>query len=535
MRVASNTIHNTAQGDGVQDSLNSDSNLSGDRNVIKGPETDHFRTDHLLNNIGHRAISGGFITFGAQGAKLILNFAAAAILARLLGPRDFGLVGMVLGVTAVVGVFKELGLSTATVQRDTITQQQVSNLFWINVAFSGLLGLICAGLAPLTAWFYHDHRVMGIMLALSITFLLTGSTVQHQALLSRQMRFQALAVIDVISITIGYFSACILAWVGAGYWALVIQQVAIAGCALPMTWVISRWRPHLPSRNSGVRPLISFGAHLSVADFVARFSESSDSILLGRFYGAEPLGLYSRAQVLLGRPIQQVLTPINSVLIPVLSRLQSDPERYRRNYMQAYGGLALIVFSFSGLCVALASPIVLVVLGPKWAGVIPLVIGFALVAVSGPLSLICAWIYESQGRGSDQLRNHTIAGVITIASYIIGLHWGPVGIIMSLAIISLCIRQPIIYHIAGRSGPIRTRDLWAGFLSHVPCWGAVFLPAWLSYKAMRHTSPLIQLIVCVPVGLVVGVFLMLLIPSPRRSAFFIASRIFGALKAKAIA
>ncbi|HET7102974.1 MAG TPA: lipopolysaccharide biosynthesis protein [Terracidiphilus sp.] len=498
----------------------------------KAPQTDPFRTDHLLENIGHRAVSGGFVTFGAQATKMVLNIGAAAVLARLLSPRDFGLVGMVLAVTAVVGVFKELGLSTATVQRDTITQEQVSNLFWINVVFSCTLAAICMGLAPLAASFYRDSRVTAIMLALSATFVLTGSTVQHQALLARQMRFQAMALIDVTSIAVGYISACVLAWLGAGYWALVAQQLMTAGCALPMTWLISRWRPRLPSRQSGVRPLVTFGAHLSLADFIARFAESSDGILLGRYFGAAPLGLYSRAQVLLARPIQQVLTPINSVLIPVLSRLQSDPERYRRSYMRAYGGLALVVFSLSAVCVAMARPIVLVILGPKWTGVIPLVIGVAMAAISGPLSLICAWIYESQGRGAEQLRNHSISGLITILAYLIGLHWGPLGLLISLAIIGLTIRQPIIYFLAGRRGHVRTRDLWGGFFSHLPCWAAVFLPTWLAYRLMEGLSPLLQLLVCIPVGLGIGFVLVLLFPSPRRSALFVFSRLGGIMRAR---
>src|SRR5262249_37412123 len=163
---------------------------------------------------------------------------------------------------------------------------------------------------------------------------------------------------------------------------------------------------------------------------------------------AEPLGLYTRANVLLARPIQQVITPVNNVLIPVLSRLQADPERYRRSYMRAYGALALVVFSFAGMCLALARPLVLVILGPKWTGVIPLFAVFTLVAVSAPLSSICSWIYESQGRGPDQLRNHTLAGAVTIVSYLLGLRWGPLGVVTSLAITSLLIRLPIVYYIA---------------------------------------------------------------------------------------
>lgn len=492
-------------------------------------EAEHFRTDHLLQDIGHRAVSGGFVTIGAQAAKFFLNFVAAAVLARLLNPKDFGLVGMVLGVTCLVGVFKELGLSTATVQRDTITQQQVSNLFWINVVFSGILAVISIALAPLIASFYRDPRVAGIMLALSVTFLLTGSTVQHQALLTRQMRFQALALIDITSIAIGFAVACSTAWGGFGYWALVAQQLSYAASGLVLTWCTSGWRPITPKRNSGVSSMLSFGAHLSMADFVAQFSVNSDSILLGRFFGAEPLGLYTRANVLLARPLQQVFTPIGSVLIPVLSRLQSDPERYRRTYMRAYDTLALIVFSFAAMCLALAKPLVLVILGPKWTEVIPLFSAFTLVAVSGPLSIVCTWIYESQGRGRDQLRNHIAAGAVTIVSYLLGLRWGPLGMILALAIVSLVVRLPLMYYFAGRRGPVSTRDLWIGFLSHLPCWGAVFLTTTLAHKTVEHAVPIVQLLVCGPIGLGVGAVLIFMFRRPRQSAFFALSTIKSAL------
>jgi len=495
-------------------------------------EEERFRTDHLHENIGHRAISGGFVTISAQAAKFILNFAAAAVLARLLNARDFGLFGMVLGVTAIVGVFKELGLSTATVQRDVITQEQVSNLFWINVGFCGLLSLLSAGLAPFVARFYHDLRVTNIMLALSVSFLLTGSTVQHQALLTRQMRFRALALIDVTSMSIGFGSACFFAWKGFGYWALVIQQLVTAACTLIMTWLVSGWMPHMPSRNSGVKPMVMFGAHLSMADFVGQFSANSDSILLGRFFGAVPLGFYTRAQVLLARPIAQVVTPINAVLIPVLSRLQSDAERYRRSFLLAFGGLALVVFSFSAMCLALAKPLVLVILGPKWTSVVPLFAAFTLVALSGPLSAVCTWIYESQGRGRDQLHNHTLAGAVTIVAYLLGLPWGPLGVIISTAVVSIVIRLPIVYYLAGRKGPVGTRDLWMAFLSHLPCWVVVFLVTALAYKAVGHASPIVQLLICGPVGAVVGGALILIFPRPRHSALFVSGKIANALKAR---
>jgi len=485
-----------------------------------GLAEEHFRTDHLLQNIGHRALSGSFVTLGAQAAKFALNFAAAAVLARLLSPKDFGLVGMVLGVTNLVNLFKELGLSTATVQRETITQQQVSNLFWINVTFSGVLAVISVGLAPLIARFYRNPQAAGVMLALSLTFLLTGSTVQHQALLTRQMRYSALALIDVTSLTIGFTIACGLAWFGFAYWALVAQQISYAASTLAMTWFTSRWRPSMPRRSSGVRPMLAFGAHLTIADFVGLFSVNSDSILLGRFFGAVPVGLYTRANVLLARPIQQVLTPMTSVMTPVLSRLQGDPERYRRSYMRAFDAFALVVFSVAAVCFALAKPMVLFILGPKWIDVVPLFSAFALVAVSGPISGVVTWLYESQGRGHDQLRNHTLAGAVTFVAYLLGLKWGPLGLIVSLAVVSLVVRLPLIYFLAGRRGPVSTRDLWIGFLSHLPCWAAVVLATRLADMMVAHAAPIVQILVCGPIGLGAGVAVTLILPRPRRTFFF---------------
>src|SRR5262252_5066072 len=144
------------------------------------------------------------------------------------------------------------------------------------------------------------------------------------------------------------------------------------------------------------------------ADFIGLLLINSDSVLIGRFLGAEPLGLYTRANVLLQRPLQQLLIPINSVLTPVLSRLQNDSERYRRSFMRAYETMALVIFSFAAICLALSTPLVLVILGQKWRGVIPLFSAFAVVAIALPMSDAAVWLFQSQGRGKEQLRNHAI-------------------------------------------------------------------------------------------------------------------------------
>ncbi|MFL6436484.1 MAG: lipopolysaccharide biosynthesis protein [Terriglobales bacterium] len=481
---------------------------------------EHFRTDHLVENLGKRAVSGGFLTAGAQAAKFVLNLGSAAALARLLSPKEFGLVGMVLAITGLLGLFKELGLSTATVQKETITQEQVSNLFWINVGLSGAAALASICMAPLVAWFYHDPRLIPIMLALSVTFLLTGSTVQHQALLLRQMRFRAIAIIEVVSMVAGVLTACSLAYFGFSYWALVYQQVCLAAATLGLIWWTSGWRPSLPRRGSGVRPMLRFGAHLTASDLVGRVAIASDSILVGRVFGAEALGLYSRGSVLLARPLEQLLTPISSVVIPVLSRLQSEPARYRRTFIRAFETLALLTFPFAALCLALAEPIVLVVLGPKWREVVPIFSGFALVAVSLPMSLTPSWLFTSQGRGKDLLQAYTITGGITVASFLVGLRWGPVGVVLSLAVASIFIRLPILYYLAGRRGPVSIGDLWNSFLCYLPYWVVVFVSTAYLRRIVAHMTPLAQLAICTPVGLAASLSMALSFARSRTSVMY---------------
>src|SRR5206468_2493229 len=181
----------------------------------------HFTTDHLLTNLRGRTISSVAVTMSAQAAKFALSLASIVILARLLTPRDFGLVAMVTTVTGFLLVFKDAGLSIATVQRESITHAQVSNLFWINVGISFLCTLVVAASAPLIARFYHEDRLVPITLFLSTTFLLSGSTIQHQALLKRQMRFKAIALIEISSMAIGVFVGIAMAAKGYRYWSLV--------------------------------------------------------------------------------------------------------------------------------------------------------------------------------------------------------------------------------------------------------------------------------------------------------------------------
>src|SRR5262249_46105106 len=263
----------------------------------------HFSTDHLRKNLKGRAISSGFVTALAQGAQFALTLVSTVILARLLTPREFGLVAMSWTIIGFSQVFKEAGLSTATIQREGITHAQVSNLFWVNVALSGLTSLLVAAAAPAVARFYREPLLVEVTVALSITILLAGLAVQHMALLNRQMRFKAIALIQVGSVLAGVLVGVGMAWLNFGYWSLVGMNLTTSIVALLLAWCASRWRPQSFTRRSGTRSLLHFGANLTAGHFLYSLARGLDRLLIGRFYGAFSVGLYSRAFSLLARPL----------------------------------------------------------------------------------------------------------------------------------------------------------------------------------------------------------------------------------------
>ena len=464
----------------------------------------HLSTDHLLTNLRQRTISSGLVTAAAQGVQFFMNLAYIMVLARLLVPQDFGLFAMVATVMGFLRIFQDAGLSMATVQRQEITHAQVSNLFWVNVAMGGVATLLVAASAPAVAWFFREPRLVGMTLVLSITFVLTSSAVQHSALLNRQMRFGVIAIIDIVSMLAGYLTGIGMALWKYGYWALVFAYLVQVTIRLVLTWSISRWRPRLPSRNTHTWHLLSFGANITAASLMYELSHGADSLLIGRFFGAAAIGVYSRGSILLMRPVQQFIIPINAVLVPALSRIQSQHDRYRRTFLQVFEAIALICFLLTGLFLALSYPVTLAVLGPKWEGAVVIFAGFTMAALAYPLFAASAWLFASQGRGKDWVLTSAIMSGVTLCSFLAGLPFGAAGVAIFYSASCVLIQLPVVYYIAGRRGPVRRKDLWIGCLRHLPVWGVVCGTACLTRTFVLGANPWMQLFLCAPVALLAG-------------------------------
>ncbi len=478
----------------------------------------HFATHHLLTNLRQRTISSGLITAAAQGAQFFLNLVYIMVLARLLLPQEFGLVAMVTTVMGFLRIFQDAGLSTATVQRQEITHAQVSNLFWVNVGVGGVITLLVAASAPAVAWFYHEPRLVSITLVLSTTFLLASSAAQHVALLNRQMRFSAIAMIDIASMLTGYLTGIGIALLGYGYWALVAAIVVQVAIKLVLIWSVSGWRPQLPSRNTQTRRLLKFGANLTAGTLMYSLARGADNLLIGRFFGAAAVGLYSRASILLLRPLQQFMAPIIAVVVPALSRVQGQRDRYRRTFLQVFEAIALMSFLLTGLLLPLAHPLTLVVLGPKWEAAAVIFAAFTVAAMTYPPTSAATWLFASQGRGKDWVLASSIVSSVTLCSFLVGLPFGPVGVAISYSASRVLMEVPLVYYMAGRRGPVSGGDLWLASLRHLPVWGVVCGTTWYARTFVLNANSWIQLLVCAPVALLAAAAYICISRPSRRVA-----------------
>jgi polysaccharide transporter, PST family len=386
-------------------------------------------------------------------------------------------------------------------QREGITHAQVSNLFYANMALGGFVSLALVLFAPAIASFFHEPRLTHVTWALSATFLLSSATVQHLALLKRQIRFGTIALIQVSAMAVGSVTGIGMAWLGLGYWSLVGIQLSAVTAALFLTVVSSRWRPQLPTRRSGTWPLLQFGANLTAGGFLWSLARGSDSLLIGKFLGSVPLGFYSRAQALVVRPLEQFVNPLESVFVPILSRLQTDHARYRRTVLKVYDIIAVIAFPAAALILVLARPLTLLILGPKWEAAADIVRGVSPVALYTPVACVSSCLLASQGRGRDFLRINFIASLATAVGFAAGLPFGASGVAIAYSATCFAVHLPLQYYVAGRTGPVTTTDLWRRFFMHLPLWGIVLLATSLMLMVVSEFAPIYQLFFAASAGL----------------------------------
>jgi O-antigen/teichoic acid export membrane protein len=378
-----------------------------------------------------RAIRGGFAKLIGQGMTFSLRLLYMIVVARLLTPTEFGLVAMVTAVTGVFDLFRDGGLSAAAVQQVNVTKEQQSALFWVNMAIGGALTLLCLLAAPLLVHFYGEPRLFWVTIALSTGFILNAAGVQHSVILQRELRYEMLTVIDTLGVFISTVIAIVMAAEGFGYWSLVVSAIVLAAANTAMTWLVVPWRPGFPRRNAGVASMLRFGGTVTLNAIVVYVAFNLDKVLLGRVWGADVLGLYSRAGQLINIPTSQLNAAIGGVAFSALSRLQHDAVRFKNYFLKGYSLVIALTSPITLFSAVFADDIVRVVLGPQWVDatmifrlLTPTVMFFGII---NPLG----WLMMSSGLQRRSLNLALVLAPLCIASYFVGLPYGPNGVALA--------------------------------------------------------------------------------------------------------
>lgn len=408
---------------------------------------------------GRRALGGAFATGLSQGFRILVQFATLIVLSRLLGPATFGLMAMLTPILAFVTLFSDLGLSNATITAHRISPAQMTTLFWVNVAVAAVLAAAVAAAAPLVARFYGEAALVWPLVALAGSILLAGLGAQHKALANRELRFQSLAAVEMLSLTAGFAVSVTIALVRPSIWALVCGTLATALVASMGQWVRSGWLPRRPAPWREVREMVRFGRGMVGFNLANLVSRTADNVMIGAVAGPAQLGLYDRAYKLLLFPLNQINWPVGRVVIPILSKLVDQPARYREAYLKTIRQLLLVTMPGVAFLLSSAYDTIPLVLGPQWAGSAPIFLWLGLAAVHQPLSATLGWLFISQSRTDAFARWGAVGALTSLAAFAIGLPWGAMGVAAAYGVSDLLVRAPIVWWWVGRQGPVATHHL----------------------------------------------------------------------------
>lgn len=356
-----------------------------------------------------RGLKGAGVTLVAQVVTMGLNLLGSVVLARLLSPDDYGVIAVVVSLVGFGALIRDFGMGTASLQERRLTQEQASNLFWMNALLTVTAAGALAACGPFVAAFFGDERLLSLVPAMAVVMLLTGLQTQYQARLAREARFLVLALGTSTAVGVGFLVGIVCALRGAGFWALALQQFAAAVWLLGLYVVTTRWMPSRPTRHAGSGPHLRAGLDYGIANVLGYIAENIDTFMIARQWGTVALGNYNRAFQLFMQPISAVFGPLTQVVIPTLRRLEDEGSAAPVVLLRIQG---LLVGPVTWLLLAgavTADWLVPLLLGDQWSEVAPLLQILAIGGIFKALSQINLWAFIA-GRQSRQL---LLSGIVT--------------------------------------------------------------------------------------------------------------------------
>jgi O-antigen/teichoic acid export membrane protein len=431
----------------------------------------------LMTELRQKTLAGITWSITSQAGKQVIALIIGIILARLLSPREFGLIAMITVMTGFAAIFAELGLSAALIQKQDVRQDHLSSVFWINLIGGLLLMLIFIVGAPLIAGFYHEPTLIPLTMLISTNFLIGSLNIVQKTLITKSLDFRTVAIAEISAIAVSGILAILLAYSGFGVWSLAIQSVVCSIVTAMLLWKLNTWRPKFTFNGRAVKELLGFSANLLGTQSLNYWVRNLDNLLIGRFLGTVALGGYSWAYSIMLFPQTNISSVISRVMFPSFSMIQKEKERIKSIYLSVTRVIALVTFPMMcGLFVTVV-PFVMAVFGPQWAGMIPILQVFCVVGLIQSIGTLNGNLYLSQGRADLQFKIGLILRTNAILGIIVGLHWGVVGVALGYATASFINSYPNLFF-AGRLINLTYSELMKNLADVFACSATMAAAVW---------------------------------------------------------
>jgi len=450
--------------------------------MTEGPSADPEKQSarERLGTLWARSLTGGAFTLASKVIRVILIIVSYAALGRLLDPVEFGLVNMITPILFFIMIFADMGFSMVLVQRKELSDREISALFWMSILTGLFFALFCAFvISPLFAYLIYDEtRILMLAAVLSIEIFLFSLRSQYNAMMLRDLKFNSIAVIQLLANALATGVAIYCAASGYGAWALVFMRLSQGVFETICYLAFVRWVPQIVSVRALPLEMIKFGANLTgyrTADYTNR---TLNNILVGAVHGAAALGPFAVAARLMRLPIDEFSGALARICTTALSRLQDDHKEFELYYCRMLFLICLIGVPIITFAAVMAEPIVVLFLGEKWVSAAPIFSFLALASISQLLTSTVGWTQISTARTDRIFRWSVYMVPLTLLSFLIGSHWGPIGVAAAYGFIVLVMTVPTFKYALATS-PVSEKAVWRAVIPGLAASAAVAGALWI--------------------------------------------------------
>ena len=451
-----------------------------------------------------KSVKGIFWSGTGRVVRQVLGLGLTAVFARLLTPRDFGLLTMVMVFQGFAGLFRTLGLGTAVIQRRELSEEQLTAVFFLNLFMGVLLSALIFLGAPLIAWFYEEPSLARIAQITCVGFIFTCVTVVHEALLVKRLQFHRVVMAEFFAFLAAGTLAVVAAFKGLGVYALVINTLASLFFSSLFVFIANPWMPKAPPNWRSARGLMGFGMNVMGMNVLNYLHRHTDDLLVGKFLGSIQLGYYSMAYKLMRLPTRQISGVVSAVAFPAFSSIQEDVGRIRRGFLMMSRYIGLLLFPALMGLIVVAPEAIPVPFGEKWR---PAVFVIQILTVAGVLQSVqspMSTLFMSRGRPNLLLRYQILCTICYVTAFLVSVRWGINGVAVFYTGVTILL-SPLLYRLAFGLIRMKASDYFSAmkepFLGSLAMAAIVF--GYRSFCVQNGMTPWLLLITEVALGILV--------------------------------